>query len=361
VNAPTDTTRINDPVLITGGAGFIGTNLAARLLDDGHDVIVFDNMSRAGVNANLAWLSQRGGGHLHARRADIRDADALSDAVRGAGCIYHFAAQVAVTSSLTDPVEDFAINLRGTLNLLEAIRQSGRRIPLVFTSTNKVYGALPDVALEATPMHYEPRDADLRRHGIDEARSLDFCSPYGCSKGAADQYILDYTRSFGLCATVLRMSCIYGPHQCGNEDQGWVEHFLASAHADRPITIYGDGLQVRDILYIDDLVDALVRCGSSTELLRGQAFNIGGGPDNAISLKELLQHIEALTGRTPRVLHGVWRDADQRWFAADTRRFHAATGWQPQVGASDGIERLFRWLADASPQPRPVAAGAHVA
>ncbi|HLI17531.1 MAG TPA: NAD-dependent epimerase/dehydratase family protein [Rhodanobacteraceae bacterium] len=353
--------RIDDPVLITGGAGFIGTNLAARLLDLGHEVIVFDNMSRRGVAENLRWLSRRGGSRLRTCLADTREARALHDAVQRAGSVFHFAAQVAVTSSLEDPLNDFEINLRGTLNLLEAIRHARRRIPLVFTSTNKVYGGLPDIAMSTTATRYQPEDDEVRRHGIDETRPLDFCSPYGCSKGAADQYILDYARSFGIPAVVLRMSCIYGPHQCGNEDQGWVAHFLLRAMQGRPITIYGDGLQVRDILYVDDLVDALLMCGEDRESLRGRAFNMGGGPDNTISLQELLTEIAALHGRLPRVLREGWREADQRWFVADTRRFGAATGWRPRVGAKEGIERLFRWLAQESAEEEIATVGAHAA
>ena len=353
--------RIDGPVLITGGAGFIGTNVAARLLDLGHEVIVFDNMARAGVAENLRWLSRRGGSRLRTCLADTRDPDVLRDVVRRAGCTFHFAAQVAVTSSLDDPLNDFEINLRGTLNLLEAIRDERRRIPLVFTSTNKVYGALHDIAMSQTATRYQPEDENLRRHGIGETRPLDFCSPYGCSKGGADQYILDYARSFGLAAVVLRMSCIYGPHQCGTEDQGWVAHFLLRALQGRPITIYGDGLQVRDILYVDDLVDALLICGEDRDVLRGRAFNMGGGPRNTISLQELLNEIASLDGRVPRVLREKWREADQRWFVADTRRFADATGWRPRVDAKDGIGRLFRWLAKESAEEEILTAGAHAA
>jgi CDP-paratose 2-epimerase len=348
VNAGVPAPRIEGPVLVTGGAGFIGTNLAARLLDLGHEVIVFDNIARAGVAGNLRWLSRRGGSRLHTCLADTRDAHALRGAVRRAGCIFHLAAQVAVTSSLEDPVNDFEINLRGTLNLLEAIRRARRRLPLVFTSTNKVYGALPDIALSRAETRYQPEDDNVRRHGIDEARPLDFCSPYGCSKGAADQYILDYAHSFGLPAVVLRMSCIYGPHQCGNEDQGWVAHFLLQAMRGQPITIYGDGLQVRDILYVDDLVEAMLLCGENRDELRGRAFNMGGGPGNTVSLVELMDLIATLSGRRPRVLHADWRAGDQRWFVADTRRFGVATGWRPRVDAAQGVADLYRWFSRAA-------------
>jgi CDP-paratose 2-epimerase len=343
-----DEPGIRGPVLITGGAGFIGTNLAARLLAEGREVIVFDNLSRAGVAENLHWLSHIGNGRLGTCIGDTRDADALASAVQSAGCVYHFAAQVAVTSSLEDPITDFEVNLRGTLNLLEAIRHAPRRPPLVFTSTNKVYGALPDVALTTTAGRYQPQDVDTRRFGISESRPLDFCSPYGCSKGAADQYILDYTRSYGIPAVVLRMSCIYGPHQCGNEDQGWVAHFLLQAMRGRPITIYGDGLQVRDILYVDDLVEAMLLCGEDRDELRGRAFNMGGGPANTISLVELLDLIGTLGGRRPQVLQADWREGDQRWFVADTRRFGVATGWRPRVDAAQGIANLHEWFSRAA-------------
>lgn len=360
VSAQAVASNIAGPVLITGGAGFIGANVAARLLEFGHEVIVFDNMSRAGVAENLRWLVQRGGSRLRTCLADTRDAEVLADAVHRAGCIFHFAAQVAVTSGLEDPVDDFDVNLRGTLNLLEAIRHVQRRLPLVFASTHKAYGALPDIALSRTATRYEPDDEQVRRHGIDETRPLDFCSPCACSKGAAEQYVLAYARSFGLSAVVLRMGCIYGPHQCGNQDQGWVAHFLLRALQGRPITLYGDGLQVRDVLYIDDLVDALLMCAEDRDALRGRAFNIGGGPDNTISLQELLNEIAALDGRLPRVLREDWRGADQRWFVADTRRFAAASGWHPRVQARDGIGRLFHWLADGE-APERVVAGAHAA
>ena len=235
-------------VLITGGAGFIGTNLADRLLSAGQRVLIFDNLSRAGVRTNLHWLQTQYPDNVEVQVADIRDADAVSHAVERADAIYHFAAQVAVTTSLDDPVQDFEINTRGTLNVLEAMRRRRRAPPLVVTSTNKVYGALEDVELTRHAQRYVPVSADLRSRGISESRSLDFHSPYGCSKGAADQYVLDYVRSYGLPALVFRMSCIYGPHQFGNEDQGWVAHFLLRARERQPIAIFGDGCQVRDVL-----------------------------------------------------------------------------------------------------------------
>src|SRR3954469_12598099 len=250
--------------LITGGAGFIATNVADRLLRDGWRVRLFDNLSRAGVEQNVRWLR---GVHRPAERAadspvelivgDVRDRAAVRRAVDGVSRVFHFAAQVAVTTSLIAPLLDFEINARGTLNLLETIRALESRPSLLFTSTSKVYGRLADVPLRALSSRYEPEDG-LLAHGISERRALDFHSPYGCSKGAAEQYVLDYARTFGLRATVFRMSCIYGPHQFGTEDQGWVAHFAIQALNDQPVTLYGDGYQVRDLLFVEDLVDAML-------------------------------------------------------------------------------------------------------
>ncbi|WP_241093360.1 NAD-dependent epimerase/dehydratase family protein [Xanthomonas sp.] len=346
-----------ETVLITGGAGFIGTNLASRLLDSGRRVIVYDNLSRPGVEDNLAWLRERYPERLQVEVGDVRDRHLVRDAVAQASQVFHLAAQVAVTSSLDDPSHDFEVNLRGTFNVLDAIRQARRPPPLVFTSTNKVYGALDDVALEATDARYQPVDAGLRATGIGEARPLDFHSPYGCSKGGADQYVIDYARSFGLQAVVLRMSCIYGPHQRGNEDQGWVAHFLIRALQDRPITLYGDGRQVRDLLYVEDLVEAFLRCQAQMATLSGRAFNMGGGPANAASLREVLQRIESLVGHRLAIDHDTWRVGDQRYYVSDTRAFSAATGWSAKVAADDGIARLHAWLRDqrerAVPVPHP--------
>ena len=342
--AQENTRSTERPVLITGGAGFVGTNLAARLLAEGRPVLIFDNLSRPGVEHNLRWLRASFGDRLQVEAADVRDRHLMRDAVAAAGQIFHFAAQVAVTSSLDDPVADFDINLRGTLNLLEAARHLRRPPPIVFTSTNKVYGALEDVALESTASRYQPCDPGLRASGIGESRPLDFHSPYGCSKGGADQYILDYARSYGLPAMVLRMSCIYGPHQFGNEDQGWVAHFLIRALERQPITIFGDGRQVRDVLFVDDLVDALLRCGPRMARLRGRAFNMGGGPANTTSLVELLERIDTLTGRAPTITRAPWRTGDQRYYVSDTRAFAGATGWAPQVGVAEGVARLHHWL-----------------
>jgi CDP-paratose 2-epimerase len=342
------------PVLITGGAGFVATNVAHRLLSSGRPVIVFDNLSRAGVELNLTWLRERHGALLRVEVGDVRDAKALAAVVREVGQVYHFAAQVAVTTSLTDPFLDFEVNARGTLNLLEAARACEEPPSVLFTSTNKVYGALEDVGLRAGPTRYEPADAALRRQGVSESRCLEFHSPYGCSKGVAEQYVLDYARTFGLRTVVFRMSCIYGPHQCGTEDQGWVAHFLIAALRGQPLTLYGDGLQVRDVLFVEDLVDAMLMAQANIDLVRGEAYNIGGGPANAVSLVELLDLIAELTGVRPVARFEAWRMADQRYYVSDVRKFREVAGWRPRTSVRAGVAALIEWLmANRSLAPAP--------
>jgi CDP-paratose 2-epimerase len=334
------------PVLITGGAGFIGTNVADRFLRQGQRVILYDNLSRSGVERNVEWLRRTHGDLVQLEQADIRDAAAIKRAVAGCSRVFHFAAQVAVTASLTDPIFDFEVNARGTLNLLEAIRGLERPVPLLFTSSNKVYGEMEDVEIRRGEARYEPEQAEIRRYGFSEKRPLQFHSPYGCSKGAAGQYVLDYARTFGLPAVVFHMSCIYGPHQFGNEDQGWVAHFLIRALEGGQITLYGDGRQVRDVLFVEDLVDAFLLAHENIAKLSGQSFNMGGGPENTISLLELLDSIEELTGSKPPVQFEAWRSADQRYYVSDIRKFGASTGWKPKVPVKEGIARLYQWLTE---------------
>ncbi len=273
----------------------------------------------------------------------MRDAAALAEAVRGAQAVFHLAAQVAVTTSMDDPITDLQVNLLGTVNLLEALRRAPR--PLVFASTNKVYGGLGDVTLERGPDAYWPRDGGLAQQGLDESRPLHFRTPYGCSKGAADQYVLDYAESFGVPTTVLRMSCIYGPRQLGTEDQGWVAHFALQAMAGAPITIYGDGRQVRDILYVEDAVDAYIAAWRRIGRIGGQAFNLGGGPDNAVSLLALLRWMEAELGRPIERRFAPWRPNDQRWFVADSGRARAALGLAAPLGWREGVALMLRSFA----------------
>jgi len=333
--------------LVTGGAGFIGSNLADRLAREGHDVIVLDALRRPGVEENLAWLRRRHPHRVAVVTADVRDRDAAREAVRGADAVFHLAAQVAVTTSLEAPEEDFGINLLGTFTLLEAVRtRPGGPCPLVFASTNKVYGDLADVALEIRDGAWMPRDAALRGAGVDEARPLDFHTPYGCSKGAADQYVLDYARSYGVPAAVMRMSCIYGPRQFGTEDQGWVAHFLIRALRGEAVTIYGDGRQVRDILHVDDAVAAWVGAWRRIGRVAGHAFNIGGGPANAVSLMQVLHAIGDVTGRRVAVSHGTVRAGDQRWFVADMRRARQALALGEPVPWRAGLRGLADWLRE---------------
>ena len=331
--------------LITGGAGFIGSNLAHRLLASGRRVRVLDNLSRPGVEQNLQWLRKQHGPLLEFVRADVRDAAAVAQAVAGVQQIFHFAAQVAVTTSLENPQEDFAINAQGTLNVLEAARSRPVPPAILMTSTNKVYGGLEDLELSVQGQRYLPVDAKVAATGIGESRPLDFHSPYGCSKGTADQYVIDYARSFGMTTLVFRMSCIYGPRQFGTEDQGWVAHFILRALRGERITLYGDGMQVRDVLFVDDLVDAFLLAEQNAARLKGRAFNMGGGARNAISLQDLLDRIEQLHGKRPPVSFDGWRTGDQRYYVSDTQAFTRETGWQAKVAADEGIARLFEWLA----------------
>jgi CDP-paratose 2-epimerase len=336
----------NGYVLVTGGAGFIGTNLVRALAESGRDVLVLDNFARPGVEKNALWLTSHWADRVRVVRGDVRDAAGVASWVRGAASVFHLAAQVAVTTSLTDPILDFEVNARGTLNVLEALRSHPCPPPLVFTSTNKVYGALPDVRLIKRVNRYEPASSNGIQAGISEDRPLDFHSPYGCSKGAADQYVLDYARSFDLPCVVFRMSCIYGPHQWGNEDQGWLAHFVLSALRQLPLTLYGDGLQVRDALFVDDLVDALITASERAADLGGRAFNIGGGPSNTTSLIEALNSISALVGRLPPLDREQERVGDQKYYVSNTGSFQRATGWMPKVGLAEGLERLTAWLRE---------------
>jgi CDP-paratose 2-epimerase len=338
------------PILITGGAGFVGSNLAHRLLSNGHRVRLLDNLSRTGVERNLRWLIETHGDLVDIEVPDVRNLSIIKQAVKDASQVFHFAAQVAVTSSLIDPIEDFEINARGTLNVLEAIRSRENPPPLVFTSTNKVYGNLTDLKFYKQGNRYAPLDSVICERGINEDRPLDFHSPYGCSKGAADQYVTDYARTYRIPAVVFRMSCIYGPHQYGNEDQGWVAHFVIRSISGAPITIYGDGMQVRDILFIDDLVDAFLLAQQHMKKLAGNAFNIGGGPTNSISLLELLDLLAELHGGDISVRFEDWRAADQRYYVADTSKFSGLTGWQPRVSVREGVRRLYEWIRTGEDQ-----------
>ncbi len=333
------------PVLITGGAGFIGSNLADRLASQGQEVLVLDNLSRPGVDANLDWLKRRHPRLVSSVIADIRDFATVERAARDAVAVFHFAAQVAVTTSMVDPMDDFEINVHGTVRLLDALRRRPDPAPLIFASTNKVYGDLADVPLRLGNEAWRPTNLYLRDHGVSEDRTIAFHTPYGCSKGAADQYVLDWARSYGVPTAVLRMSCVYGTRQRGNEDQGWVAHFLLRALRGEPVSIFGDGHQVRDILFVDDAVDAYVAAWDRIGDIAGTAFNLGGGPRNAVSLLQVLGCIERVTGRRVDLRFQDWRPGDQRWFVADIARATVALGLATPLHWEAGIARLAEWCA----------------
>lgn len=330
-------------VVITGGAGFIGVNLADRHIADGDAVTVFDNLSRRGASQNLAWLNQNHPEDFRFVEGDICDADGIRRAMEGAKAVYHMAAQTAVTTSVTDPRSDFEINAAGTFNVLEAARLEGDDAAVLYASTNKVYGGMDEIKVIEQPSRYTYRDLPK---GAAETQPLDFHSPYGCSKGAADQYVRDYHRMYGLKTVVFRQSCIYGPRQMGVEDQGWVAWFVIAAVLGKPLSIYGDGKQVRDLLYIDDLVRAYQLAVENIDTTAGQIYNMGGGAENTISVwKEFQPILARVLGRaTPDPVFRDWRPGDQKVFFCDTAKAARDFGWQPQVGVEEGIGRLAEWV-----------------
>ncbi len=332
-------------VLVTGGAGFIGANVADHYLAKGQPVTIYDNFSRPGSRVNLAWLLERWGDDLEVIEGDVRTVDPrLAAAVEQSAVVFHLAAQVAVTTSVSDPRDDFNTNALGTFNVLEAVRRSASRPAIVYSSTNKVYGRMDDIAVAEHDARYAYRDLT---HGVPETRALDFYSPYGCSKGTGDQYVIDYARIFGLRTLVFRQSCIYGPHQFGMEDQGWLAWFTIRALQQRPVTIFGDGKQVRDVLWIEDLLAAYDAALDRIDTLSGRAYNIGGGPGATLSLLELLQLLEQRLGRPVERRFDDWRPGDQRVFISDIRKATADFGWTPRVLPEEGVGRLAEWLADA--------------
>ena len=319
-------------LLITGGAGFLGPSAAAHFGDLGWRVTVLDCLARSGAERNLRWLRDRLGSRLDVVPADVRDGGALREAVPGAGAILHLAGQVAVTTSLTDPRTDFDVNARGTLDLLEAARLGAPEAPFLFASTNKVYGAL-----------------DGRRAPVAEDQPLDPHTPYACSKAAADQYVRDYARCYGLPTVVLRQSCVYGEHQHGTADQGWVAHFVRSVLARRPLTIHGDGSQVRDLLDARDLVGLYAAAIERIDRCRGEALNVGGGPDNARSLLQVIATVEELTGCCAEYRFAEARPGDQACYVSDLGRVADRLGWRPAVGVEPGLDGLVRWVREAAP------------
>src|SRR5271156_4094874 len=312
--------------LITGGLGFIGTNLADRLLRGGHDVVLFDNIGRAGVQENLDWLRGEHGARVQFVKGDVRDFEAVEKAVQGAEAVFHLAAQ-------------------GTVNVLEAARRQNPMPVFLYTSTNKVYGGLEHYRVVERPTRYEFENLP---NGVPETCPLDFHSPYGCSKGAADQYVRDYQRIYGLPSIVFRMSCIYGPHQFGTEDQGWVAHFALTGLRGGRLTIYGDGKQVRDLLYVDDLVELMLGACGNIKRTAGQVYNVGGGPSHTISVwAELEGPLKEALGKLPPVEYDEFRPGDQRIYVSDIRKVQQELGWSPRVGIAEGLRRMVEsWGKD---------------
>ncbi|MFA6449623.1 MAG: GDP-mannose 4,6-dehydratase [bacterium] len=329
--------------LVTGGAGFIGSNTVGRLICEGNDVAVFDNMSRKGAAENVAWLRKQGNFRLY--RDDVRDAGAVLKAVRREkpDVIIHLASQVAVTTSVKDPRADFEINAAGAFNVLEAVRNTNPAMILIFASTNKVYGGMENIKIVEKNGRYGYHDFP---GGISESSTLDFHSPYGCSKGAADQYVRDYHRIYGIPSVVVRQSCIYGCRQFGIEDQGWVAWFTTAAILGKPINIYGDGKQTRDILYVDDLVDFYLKAIKKIKTTAGRIYNVGGGPDRQMSLLDLIVMIEKLLGRQIKVNYCEARPGDQKVYVSDITKAREDLNWRPKIGVKQGIAKLASWVVD---------------
>ena len=331
-------------IFITGGAGFIGSNCTDYFLQQGHTVALFDNLSRIGSRLNLEWLDERHGNRqLMVIEGDVRDYQALADAIPGSDVVIHLASQVAVTLSVKDPREDFEINALGTFNVLEAVRHYCPEAAFLYASTNKVYGGMEDVHILEKESRYIYADYSK---GIPESYPLDFHSPYGCSKGTGDQYTRDYARIYGLRTVSFRQSCIYGQRQFGVEDQGWVAHFVIAAVMKRKLSIYGDGKQVRDLLHVSDLIQAYELGITKMDDICGEVFNLGGGPDNTLSIwAEFRPLLESLAGRTIPVSRGDWRPGDQQVFVANIEKAADMLGWQPKVSPTEGIGDLYDWVA----------------
>jgi len=331
-------------VLITGGAGFIGANCATRFGKQGHEIIVFDNLSRQGSEKNLDWIQSEC--PIDLVKGDIREYEALAGVMAKKGpfdLVLHMAAQVAVTTSVTKPREDFEINALGTFNLLEALRKHNQETTLICASTNKVYGEMEDLNITEKDGRYMYDDLP---EGVDEKRNLDFHSPYGCYKGAADQYCTDYFRIYGLKTIVMRQSCIYGYRQFGIEDQGWVAWFCIAAALEKQITIYGDGKQIRDVLFVDDLINAFELAYKNRDRIAGKVYNIGGGPKNTLSLHELIHYLEKLKGQKIPLKYEGWRPGDQKVFVANVSLAEKEFGWKPFVRPEEGVRKLYNWVND---------------
>ena len=341
--------------LITGGCGFVGSNLAAYLLDQDaaqtNKVTVFDNLSRHGAAANLTWLrtlSTAEHNPVTFLHGDVRNAFDVEGAIKQVkpDVIFHLAGQVAMTTSMQSPRRDFEINVLGSINVLEAVRQYTPATAIIYASSNKVYGNLSHLDLVEAETRYQPRFNQL---GVDESVAIEFHTPYGCSKGAADQYMLDYARGFGLDTVVFRHSTIYGGRQFATYDQGWVGWFCRQAleakqdPARPPFTVSGDGKQVRDLLHVSDAVRCYVLAYEHIAAARGHAFNIGGGIENSMSLLELLHFLEARLSLKLHYTHLPWRQADQKFFVADNSKASRIIEWTPLTTREQGLETVLDW------------------
>jgi CDP-paratose 2-epimerase len=333
-------------ILITGGAGFIGARLARQLLSEGHGVTIFDNFSRLGTELRVGWLREHCNpeNQLQVIRGDVADFDSVLSAASGVQRIYHLAGQVSVTGSVQNPLQDFFDNAQGTLNALESARRVGDDPIFIYASTNKVYGGLENLPIGESSSSYYYEDA---RPGISETQAIDFRSPYGCSKGCGDQYALDYFRVYGLRTVVMRQSCVYGTWQLGTEDQGWVAWFMLAALRGDEITIYGDGKQVRDLLFVEDLVESYALAAKNIDRAAGKVYNIGGGAENKLSVwREFGPMLEQMLGRSIPVRHAHWRPADQKIYVSDIGLARIELQWSPRVPFERGLQILFDWLRD---------------
>jgi len=329
-------------ILITGGCGFIGTNAADFYLKKGYKVIAFDNLSRVGAKQNLTWLKKQKGKFVFVK-GDIRNDKKLLETFKryGPDLVLHLAAQVTMVTSVTNPREDFEINALGTFNVLEAMRKTKCKAPALYSSTNKVMGELLSIPVVEKKERYEYKNIK----GVNEGFPLDFHGPYGCSKGCGDQYFLDYARIYGLNTVVFRQSGIYGPHQFGIEEQGWLAWFCNALLFNKPVTIFGNGKQVRDVLYVDDLIRAYDSALKNIKKTRGKAYTIGGGPRFSLSIWELFDILEKLSEKKFNHSFGPWRPGDQKVYVSDVSRAKKDFGWSPKISPKEGLKRLYNWIA----------------
>lgn len=340
-------------ILITGGCGFLGSNLASYGVKNGYDITVFDNLSRMGAYNNLEWLKKLG--KVTFINGDTRNKNDIENVIKNGqfDSVFHLAGQVAMTTSISDPYKDFQTNAMGAVNLLDSIRKYSPETSVFFSSTNKVYGDLEDYTYEETETRYKCKEYP---NGFDEKVPLDFRSPYGCSKGAADQYMLDFHRIFGLKTTVFRHSSMYGGRQFASYDQGWVGWFVQKAYEKykdpsvEPFTISGNGKQVRDILHAKDMISLYYSSLENTEKVCGQAYNIGGTMDQSLSLLELFRMLEDIFDITMDYTKLPPRQSDQKVFVADITKIHNKTGWSPKVSAKEGIMSMVEWVKEMNRQ-----------